>query len=58
MSTRSFIVETLARIGSSIFAGTLVSCLIVGRLETLHLVLMGIGLTLILGAWPGKGEKS
>lgn len=58
MSTRSFIVDTLARIGSSIFAGTLVSCLIVGRLETLHLVLMGIGLALILGAWPGKGEKS
>lgn len=58
MSTRSFIVETLARVGSSIFAGTLVSCLIVGRLEALHLVLMGIGLALILSAWPRKGEKS
>jgi hypothetical protein len=58
MSPRSFIVETLARVGSSIFAGTLVSCLIVGRLEVLHFVLMGIGLALILSAWPRKGEAS
>lgn len=58
MSTRSFIVATLARIGASIFAGTLVSCLIVGRLEALHLVLMSIGLALILSAYPRNGEKS
>lgn len=41
-----FISNTLARIGSSIFAGSLVSCLILGRLEPLHFWLMLTGIVL------------
>lgn len=54
---RTFLLDTLARIGSSIFAGTLVSCLIVERLEPVHLVLMGLGLALMLIAWPRQEGK-
>lgn len=57
MSARIFLLDTLARIGSSIFAGTLVSCLIVERLEPVHLILMGVGLIFMLSSWPRRGEK-
>jgi len=42
-----FLLESVARIGSSIFAGTLVSCLILNRLEWLHIILMASGLCLM-----------
>jgi hypothetical protein len=57
MSVRAFLLDTLARIGSSIFAGTLVSCLIVERLEPVHLILMGEGLIFMLSSWPRQGES-
>lgn len=47
-----FFLETLGRIGSSIFAGTLVSCLILGRMEWLHIILMGCGLLLMGCSFP------
>lgn len=47
-----FFLETLGRIGSSIFAGTLVSCLILGRMEWLHIILMGSGLLLMGWSFP------
>jgi hypothetical protein len=47
-----FFLETLGRIGSSIFAGTLVSCLILDRMEWLHFILMGSGLLLMGCGFP------
>lgn len=47
-----FFLETLGRIGSSIFAGTLVSCLILGRMEWLHVTLMGSGLLMMGSSFP------
>lgn len=42
-----FSLENLARVGSSVFSGTLVSCLILDRVEWLHIVLMSTGLLLM-----------
>ena len=47
-----FFLEILGRMGSSIFAGTLVSCLILGRMEWLHIILMGVALLLMGCSFP------
>lgn len=47
-----FLLETFGRIGSSIFAGTLVSCLILDRIEWLHIILMSSGLILMVCSFP------
>lgn len=47
-----FFFNTLARVGSSIFAGSLVSCLVLGRLESLHIWLMIIGVALTSFGFP------
>jgi hypothetical protein len=39
-TTHRFFLDTISRIGSSILAGSLVSCLITGRVEPLHIGLM------------------
>lgn len=51
-STLRFVLDTLSRIGSSILAGSLVSCLIIGRLEALHIVLLLAGAALTGCAMP------
>ncbi len=38
-----FFLDTLSRIGSSILAGSLVSCLVIGRIEPLHIGLILTG---------------
>lgn len=48
-----FLLGTFARIGSSIFAGSLVSCLITNRLEPIHIGLMLLGAALIGLGYPG-----
>jgi ABC-type transporter Mla maintaining outer membrane lipid asymmetry permease subunit MlaE len=53
-----FFLDTLSRIGSSIFAGSLVSCLIVGRIEPLHIGLMLAGIVLTGLGYPGNGRLS
>lgn len=52
-----FFLDTLSRIGSSILAGSLVSCLIVGRIEPLHIGLMLAGVTLTGLGYPGNGRS-
>ncbi|WP_449391281.1 hypothetical protein [Eoetvoesiella caeni] len=53
MSTvQRFIFDTLSRIGTSILAGSLVSCLVIGRLEPLHIVLMLTGVVLTGFGFP------
>ena len=47
-----FILQTLGRIGASIFSGTLVSCLILGQMEWLHISLMAFGLALLACNYP------
>lgn len=47
-----FIFDTLSRIGTSILAGSLVSCLIIGRVEPLHLGLMLAGIILTGFGYP------
>lgn len=47
-----FLADTLSRIGASIFAGSLVSCLVLGQVETLHISLMLIGITLAGLGYP------
>lgn len=44
---KRFTFETTARLGSSVFAGTLVSCLLLGRVEWLHFGLMSLGAMLM-----------
>jgi hypothetical protein len=47
-----FWVEFASKVGPPVFAGTLVACLMMGRFEPLHGVLLGVGLALIgLGHW-------
>lgn len=47
-----FSLDTLSRIGSSILAGSLVSCLVIGRLEPLHIILMLAGTALAGLGYP------
>ena len=44
--TFRFVLDTLSRIGTSVLAGSLVSCLIIGRVEPLHIGLMLAGTAL------------
>lgn len=48
----AFLLETASRIGISIFAGTMVSCLILHTVELLHFELMGSGLVLMGLGYP------
>lgn len=48
----AFLLETVSRIGISLFSGTVVSCLILNRLEWFHIGLMGIGLLLMTAGYP------
>ena len=43
----SFIWEFVGKVGAPIFAATLVGCLLAERLETIHVVLMVLGLTMM-----------
>lgn len=47
-----FLAEMLSRIGASIFAGSLVSCLILGHADVLHIGLMIAGITLTGLGYP------
>ncbi|HCZ14747.1 MAG TPA: hypothetical protein PL117_11145 [Accumulibacter sp.] len=47
-----FLLDTLARIGSSILSGSLVSCLVLDRLEPLHIALMLAGAVLTALGYP------
>lgn len=49
-----FFLDTLSRIGSSILAGSLVSCLIIGRIEPLHIGLMLAGVALTGLGYPQR----
>lgn len=50
--TIRFLLDTVSRIGTSILAGSLVSCLVLGRLEPLHLWLMLSGVLLTGFGYP------
>ena len=52
-----FLLDTLSRLGTSILAGTLVSCLILGQVERLHAVLL-LGGALMAGfGYPALGRE-
>lgn len=57
-STLRFLLDTLSRIGSSILAGSLVSCLIIGRLEALHIVLLIAGAALTGLGYPASRKAA
>ncbi len=57
MQTR-FLLDTASRIGSSIFAGSLVSCLVEQRIEILHIALMILGVILTALAYPTVQSKN
>lgn len=55
--TIQFLLDTTSRIGTSILAGSLVSCLVLGRLEPLHIWLMLGGALLTGFGYPlGQGR--
>ena len=49
-----FLLDALSRLGVSIVAGTLVSCLVMDDLATLHLVLFAIGLLMTAAGYPAR----
>lgn len=51
-TAKRFFLDTLSRIGSSILAGSLVSCLIIGRVEPLHIGLMLAGILMTGLGYP------
>ena len=56
-NVRRFMLETLSRVGTSVFAGVTVSCLLLGRVELLHFVLFSVGVVLMSCGWPGVGTS-
>lgn len=50
--TKVFVLDALSRIGTSVFSGTLVSCLMLHRIELLHFQLMGVGILMMLAGYP------
>lgn len=49
---KEFLLDALSRIGTSVFSGTLVSCLLLHRIEQLHWELMGVGIVMMLAGYP------
>ena len=43
----SFIIDLIGRLGPPVFAATMVACLLAGRMQPSHLILMGIGILFI-----------
>ena len=52
-----FLFDTISRVGSSILAGTLVSCLVLEKFEPLHIGLMLAGAALTALAYPLAGRS-
>lgn len=52
-----FFRETLSRLGTSIFAGSLVSCLVSGHIESLHIALLLLGVFLTALGYPIASGK-
>ena len=44
---RVFVVDMLAKIGTPVFAATLVGCLLKDEVRVVHIVLMSVGLALM-----------
>ncbi|MGI9533835.1 MAG: hypothetical protein ACR2NW_02695 [Thermodesulfobacteriota bacterium] len=55
----SFLIDLAGRMGPPIFAATMVACLLAGRMQPSHLLLMGAGILLIiLNHWYVFHKKS